>query len=204
MTRIEHALSTLRTELVHHFAQADLNDALNHPAPAEQVARTVVACLRIGQGPADSRPHTVYPILASDVLKRTLRYINDNLDSKLTWRNIAATVEMNPLTFGRRCKLTMGMTPHQYVTCARVKRAIKLLIETQLNIAQIAAEVGCSCQSHLTNLLRKYAGTTPRACRTATRQTRRDTTAAGGSPLAALPKEIAGTRATAARIRDSL
>ena len=74
----------------------------------------------------------------------------------------------------------------------------------RLNIAQIAAEVGCSCQSHLTNLLRKYAGTTPRACRTATRQTRRDTTAAGGSPLAALPKEIAGTRATAARIRDSL
>jgi transcriptional regulator GlxA family with amidase domain len=196
--RIERALRMLRSDLVQRFAQNDWNDAR-----AEQVARTVVAYLRLGEN--GSRDHRVSdPRLPRDVLRRSLRYVNDNLDSRLTWDEIAAAVEMNTFNFGRRFKLSTGMTPHQYVVRCRVRRAMKLLADTKLSIAEIALEVGCSCQSHLTNLFRKYAGTTPSACRTATRQTRRDTTATGGSPLGALPKEIAGTSATAARIRGSL
>ena len=128
------------------------------------------------------------PILSSDLLKRTLRYINDNLDSKLTWRNIAATVKVNPFTFSRHFKLTTAMTPHEYVIRARVKRAVKLLVETHLSIIQIALEVGCSSQSHLTNVFRTYTGTTPYACRATARQTRRESILASSN----FPRTLVG------------
>jgi len=195
--RIEHALSMLRTDLVQRFVHDDWNDA-----QVEQVARTLVACLRPGRDAVSDQPEVFDPKLPRDVLRRSLRHVNDNLDSRLTWNEIAAAVGMNIFNFGRRFKLSTGMTPHQYVVRCRVRRAMKLLADTELSIAEIALEVGCSCQSHLTNLFRKYAGTTPSACRTATRQTRRDTTPAGGPALRALPKEIGGTRA-AARITGS-
>ena len=192
MTQIERALSMLRMDLVQRFAQDDWNDG-----QAEQVARTVVACLQ-------PRPVLVSdPKLPLDVLRRTLRYVNDNLDSRLTWHQIAATVGMNAFTFGRRFKLSTGMAPHQYVVRCRVRRAMKLLADTELSIAQIAFEVGCSCQSHLTNLFRKYAGTTPSACRTAAKQTRRDAMPMGRALLGPLPKEI-GATAGRARIRAPL
>jgi transcriptional regulator GlxA family with amidase domain len=193
MTEIERALSMLRMDLVQHFGQDDWNDGL-----AEQVVRTLVACL-------EPRPVLVSdPKLPQDVLRRALRYVDDNLDSKLTWHEIAATVGMNAFTFGRRFKLSTGMALHQYVVRCRVRRAMKLLADTELSIAQIAFEVGCSCQSHLTNLFRKYAGTTPSSCRTAARHARRDAT--GNGPLVAGPlthQEI-GTTAARARIRASV
>jgi AraC-like DNA-binding protein len=49
----------------------------------------------------------------------------------------------------------------------RVRRAMKLLARTELSERDIALEVGCSCQSNLTTLLRKYTGTTPAAFRRA-------------------------------------
>src|SRR4029077_10134238 len=197
IVRIEHALSMLRMDLVQRFAHDDWNDA-----QVEQVARTLVASLRPGRDAVSDHPEMVDPKLPRDVLRRSLRYVNDNLDSRLTWDEIGAAVEMNAFTFGRRFKLSTGMTPHQYVVRCRVRRAMKLLADTKLSIAEIAFEVGCSCQSHLTNLFRKYAGTTPRAYPTATRQTRRDTPAT--EPLGALSRESADTSATAARIGGSL
>ena len=44
IVRIEHALSMLRMDLVQRFAHDDWSDA-----QVEQVARTVVACLRPGR-----------------------------------------------------------------------------------------------------------------------------------------------------------
>ena len=47
------------------------------------------------------------------------------------------------------------------------------MIRSHVTLADIALEVGCSCQSHLTTLFRKYLGTTPGAVRAAARQGQR-------------------------------
>jgi len=57
------------------------------------------------------------------------------------------------------------MTPHQYVIRCRIRRAMRLLARGELTLAEIALEVGCACQSHLTTLFRKHLGTTPGAFR---------------------------------------
>ena len=110
--------------------------------------------------------------LAPDVLRHAIRFVNDNLDSKLKWDDIAAVVGLDPFTFGRCFKLSTAMTPHQYIIRCRLRRAMKLLAREDLTLADIALEVGCSCQSHLTTLFRKHLATTPGAFRVSTRQGR--------------------------------
>ena len=38
---------------------------------------------------------------------------------------------------------------------------MKLLSQSEMKLAEIALEVGCCCQSHLTALFRKHLNTTP-------------------------------------------
>jgi len=78
---------------------------------------------------------------------------------------MAAPLGLDPFTFARRFKLGTGMTPHQYVIRCRIRRAMRLLARGELTLAEIALEVGCACQSHLTTLFRKHLGTTPGAFR---------------------------------------
>jgi len=160
LDRIETALSILRADLVQRFAQDEWDEG-----QAEQIAREVVACLRPGLDVTPSRTLE----LSRKALRGALRYINDNLDSKLTWLEIAAHISVEAFGFGRKFKLSTGMTPHQYVIRCRVRHAMKMLARDELSLTDIALEVGCSCQSHLTTLFRKYTGTTPGAFRRSAR-----------------------------------
>jgi len=165
--RIESALSMLRTDLVQRFAQDDWDED-----QAEQAARAVVAHLRPERFARTDSVQPRNPRLPGGVLRRTVRYINDNLESKLTWEEIASRIGVDAFGFGRSFKRSTGMTPHQYVIRCRVRRAMRLLAREELRIADIALEVGCTCQSHLTTLFRKYTGTTPGAFRRAARDSR--------------------------------
>ena len=66
---------------------------------------------------------------------------------------------MDAFGFSRSFEQFTVMTPHQYVIRCRVHRAMKLLEGEKLSVSDIALEVGCSRQSHLTTLFRKHTGT---------------------------------------------
>jgi AraC-like DNA-binding protein len=112
-------------------------------------------------------PRRRKPGLAPHALRRALSYVDDTLDGRLTWEDIAAALDMNHFTLGRAFRASTGMTLHQYVTERRVHRARQLLAQGALSIADVALEVGFSCQSHLTTQFRRYTGTTPAAFRRA-------------------------------------
>ena len=177
--RIESALSMLRTDLVQRFAHERLgrNTSRAGGAGGDGMPATGITCARRTRGGRN-------PKLRPAALQRTLRYIDENLDSKLTWHEIAASEGVEAFGFGRSFKLFTGMTPHQYVIRCRVQRAMKLLEGEKLSVSDIALEVGCSCQSHLTTLFRKHTGTTPAAFRRAARDGRRVLEAAMASGVA--------------------
>jgi hypothetical protein len=78
--QIESALSMLRTDLVQRFAEGDWDEG-----QAEQAAQAVVARLRPQSDAASDRAQVRNSRVHGEVIRRTLRYIDDNLDSKLTW-----------------------------------------------------------------------------------------------------------------------
>jgi AraC-like DNA-binding protein len=168
LSRVEHALGMMRIYLVECAAQNDWGDHRS-----EELAQTIVACIRQTTDEASQKRPARHRRLARDVLRRAFRFVNDNLDSKLKWDEIATAVGLDPFTFGRGFKLTTGMTPHQYIIRCRLRRAMRLLARDELTLADIALEVGCSCQSHLTTLFRKHLGTTPGAFRGSARERQR-------------------------------
>ena len=181
--RLDRALDMLRADLVERTTRNEWDEQY-----AREVAHSIVTCL--WQNTAYPLEETKYrrPRLPREDLRRALTFINANLDSKLDWRRIATAVGMPEFSFGRRFKLTTGLTPHQYVVRRRIRKAMSLLASTEQGICDIALDVGCSCQSHLTTMFRKHAGTTPHAFRTASKTSRRLLSVV---PLAAL--RIAGT-----------
>ena len=168
LSRVEHALGMMRIYLVECAAQNDWGDHRS-----EELAQTIAACIRQTTDEGGQKAPQRDPRLARDVLRRAIRFVNENLDTKLNWDEIAAAVGMDPFTFGRGFKLATGMTPHQYIIRCRLRRAMRLLAREELTLADIALEVGCSCQSHLTTLFRKHLGTTPGAFRGSARRRQR-------------------------------
>src|ERR1700676_3492815 len=165
LSRVEHALGMMRIYLVECAAQNDWGDHRS-----EELAQTIVACIRQTTGEAGRKAPERNPRLARDVLRRAIRFVNDNLDSKLKWDEIATAVGLDPFTFGRGFKLATGMTPHQYIIRCRLRRAMRRLTRDELTLADIALDVGCSCQSRQTTLFRKHLGTTPGAVRGSARE----------------------------------
>ena len=168
LSRVEHALGMMRTYLVECVSQDDWDHDRS-----EELAQTIAACLRQTTGEPNQKAAERNSRLSRDVVRRAIRFVNDNLDSKLKWDEIASVVGLDPFTFGRGFKLSTGMTPHQYIIRCRLRRATKLLAREEFTLADVALEVGCSCQSHLTTLFRKHLGTTPGAFRLSAREGQR-------------------------------
>jgi AraC family transcriptional regulator len=168
LSRVDHALGMMRIYLVERAAQNDWG----HDRP-EELAQAIAACLRQTTEEPRQEASERESRLSRDVLRSAIRFVNENLDSKLKWDEIASAVGLEPFTFGRGFKLSTGMTPHRYIIRCRLRRAMKLLAREDLTLADIALEVGCSCQSHLTTLFRKHLGTTPGAFRMSAKEHRR-------------------------------
>jgi transcriptional regulator GlxA family with amidase domain len=167
LMQVEHAVGMIRAHLIECALQDDWSDSRVAEitnaigAYVRRIAETGAAIA----SPMDRR-------LPRETLRHVVRFINDNLDTKLKWDEIAAEVGMERDAFGRRFKLSTGMTPRDYVMRCRLRRAMKLLSRTDRSIVDIALDVGCACQSHFTTMFRKCTGTTPGAFRSAARVAR--------------------------------
>jgi AraC family transcriptional regulator len=111
-----------------------------------------------------SRPHKLRSYaggLAPAQLRQVRNYIEDYLGEDLGLAELAALSGLSTHHFGQAFKASTGVTPHQYVIERRIHRARELLIGDDRSIAEIAASVGFSSQSHLTVNFRKQTGFTP-------------------------------------------
>ena len=104
LSKVEHALGMMRIYLVECATQNDWGDHR-----ADELAQTIAACLRQTKEAPQQEALERDPRLSRDVLRRAIRFVNDNLDSKLKWDEIASDVGLDPFTFGRGFKLATGM-----------------------------------------------------------------------------------------------
>jgi len=95
------------------------------------------------------------------VVAAVVEYIQGNFHKKL---NLAALAEQNYLSyvqFSRRFKGAVGVTPQDYVTNLRLKKAKVLLGETDLPIGQIAANCGFGSEYYFSNFFKKHNNLSP-------------------------------------------
>lgn len=88
-------------------------------------------------------------------------YIDKNYNENISLKSIAEAVNANQYYLSHIFKEEIGFSPMQYVTRRRIGEAQNLLINTQLSITEIAANVGYNNSNYFQNVFRKAVGLTP-------------------------------------------
>lgn len=93
-----------------------------------------------------------------------------NPQEKWTLAELARRVHVSPFHLLRSFRRAAGMPIHRYHLMVRLGRALDLLLDSQRDLATIAAEVGFSSHSHLTAAFRATFGRAPAALRRSARR----------------------------------
>ena len=99
--------------------------------------------------------------LRAGTLRRVCEHVLAHLEEDISNRVLAELVGLSTCYFVRAFKESAGVPPHQFVLHSRVDRVKRLLVETDLALAQIAVAAGFADQSHCTRRFRKLVGVTP-------------------------------------------
>lgn len=127
----------------------------------EGLAATLAVHLLRGYSSSERSPIPYRGGLAPRQMQRVLDYIDAHLTDDLGLVDLAAIAELSPHHFGEAFKISIGKSPHRFLTERRVQRALELLRDKDRSIAEIARAVGFSGQSCLTENFRWVTGLTP-------------------------------------------
>ena len=96
------------------------------------------------------------------MIEKALEYIKNNLTEPLNLKEIAEIVHLSPIHFHNIFKYNIGVTLREYIENQRLKKAVNLLITTDLSLTQIAYECGFSSQSYFSYVFKRKMNKTPR------------------------------------------
>lgn len=106
----------------------------------------------------------------TDIVAMAVRYMNENLERKLTLKELAAylgySVSQLSLVFRNRT----GHSPLNYFNLLKIQRACQLLETTGLKVNQISSKVGIDDSYYFSRLFAKVVGISPRAYRQGARK----------------------------------
>ncbi|XXY51380.1 AraC family transcriptional regulator [Sorangium sp. So ce269] len=103
--------------------------------------------------------------LSSSQRAQIEKFVDSELSSNFGLVDLAGLVGYSPDHFSRLFKHAFHQTPYQYVLSRRIERAMTMLRDERLSIAEIALACGFSNQGHLTTAFKRRTGTTPGAYR---------------------------------------
>ena len=95
-------------------------------------------------------------------LKEAMRYIDDNLENKLSLKEISDIACMSPTYFSAVFKNFNGISPWDYITIKRVENAIEMIKTTDMTKIEIAEKCGFSSSSNFYKAFVKVTGKTPK------------------------------------------
>jgi AraC-like DNA-binding protein len=95
-----------------------------------------------------------------EAIRQARRYLEEHFAQGVSLNELAKDVALSPYYLLRVFRAEVGMPPHAYMESVRI-RAAQHLIESGKPLADVAAEVGFSNQSHLTHRFKQIIGATP-------------------------------------------
>ncbi len=117
----------------------------------------VHACIRtcLDFSPAGSR---------SDVtmeFNNLISYLIENLEKKITLKDMAEYVSMSPSHFTRKFRQFISMPPMEYLNDLRIEKAKRLIKASSLNLTEIAMECGFSNSSYFSTRFTEKVNVSP-------------------------------------------
>ena len=100
-------------------------------------------------------------------------WLDENAAEPIDLDGAAGAAGLSPYHFLRLFAAVLGVTPHQYLLRSRLRRAARLLAESDRPVTDIAYEVGFGDLSNFVRSFHRAAGVSPRGFRRAARGDRR-------------------------------
>lgn len=88
-------------------------------------------------------------------------YMEQHFSHNIHLADIAASVNLSQTYFHNIFSASCGMSPHEYLTNFRIKKAKEMLWRSQNNISYIAEVCGFGCQQYMNQIFKKYLNITP-------------------------------------------
>ena len=96
---------------------------------------------------------------------KALRIMEEHLTTSLDIQTLADQLHISRRMFEHRFQRKMHMAPASYLRAKRLRRAVELLENPDMQITEIAYAVGFANAAHFSTLFRKQFGLTPKAYR---------------------------------------
>lgn len=103
---------------------------------------------------------------APRTIHRAVEYLEAHYAQKITLADLSALTHVSMYHLARLFQRQMGVPPHRYLECVRIRRAEEAL-SRGMPVVEAALACGFSSQTHLTRTFRKVIGTTPGEYKTA-------------------------------------
>jgi AraC family transcriptional regulator len=116
---------------------------------------------------ADARNEAAAPLRARDERRaiEAMRAIDAGASEPLSLGAMAARAGLGRYHFLRAFRGATGVTPHQYLVAARLRRAARLLLATALPVTEVALDAGFGDLSNFIRTFRRASGRSPHAFR---------------------------------------
>ncbi|WP_175489321.1 AraC family transcriptional regulator [Neolewinella agarilytica] len=98
---------------------------------------------------------------SSEPISKSVMYILNNLDKRLTVDQLSRLAHMSSSGFHRVFKGEMGVSPVEFINEERVKLGASLLRQGDYSIQEIALRCGFNSGSYFTRIFRRYYGVKP-------------------------------------------
>jgi AraC family transcriptional regulator len=149
--------------LMREVMSADAGSRLYAESLADVLAVHLVRNYTQHPGPIETDRTTVAP----RGVTQAVNFIHENYAKDMSLADMAAAAHLSPYHLTRVFKKATGVSPHQYLLQVRVNSARSLLTAGAggRSLAEVAAAVGFSDQSHLTRHFKRMLGVTPKQLR---------------------------------------
>jgi AraC-like DNA-binding protein len=142
--------------LLEHARRRDVTDL-------DEIGYLVAECV-VGHASAASAEVARHPSHFGRIQEAMAR-IEATCHEALPLNELASSVGLSPFHFLRVFRSVTGTTPHQYLIGARLRLAVRLLLDTELPVTRIAYEVGFQDLSNFVSTFRRVVGRSPGAYR---------------------------------------
>lgn len=144
------------TELFHQFI-----DDQNHQELTVMSANCLIM-LMLNEAANTWPKDLVEPLADYNLAIRADRFITANANTPISTTHVAESINCNPDYLGQIFRHTFGMTITQAITRQRLVDARKQLLNSELNIDQIAMSCGFQTTGHFRRVFRKSEGMSPK------------------------------------------
>lgn len=104
----------------------------------------------------------IIKVRRSNSLEKVIKFIKNNLAEDLSIKNITEKTYMSKSSLYLLFKRNFNMTIGEYINIERIKKAVSLLMETDLDMEFISTKVGFSSQSYFSKTFKRLKGLSPK------------------------------------------